>query len=114
MSRTGSPWLKLFDVLEVTGGRLWDPMPSGTEPHFSGCAIDSRALEGGELFIPLPGSHADGHDFIAAALKGAAGGSLIRAGRASSAEWPRAGKPVRPSRRWGGTAGTAFRFPSSR
>ena len=47
MSRTGSPWLKLFDVLEVTGGRLWDPMPSGTEPHFSGCAIDSRALEGG-------------------------------------------------------------------
>ena len=94
MSRTGSPWLKLFDVLEVTGGRLWDPMPAGTEPHFSACAIDSRALEGGELFIPLPGTRADGHDFIAAVLKGAAGGSLVRAGRAPSAEWPRVGKPV--------------------
>ena len=90
----GSPWLNLFEVLEATAGRLWDPVPEGTEPNFSACAIDSRALEGGELFVPLPGTRADGHDFVAAALKGKAGGSLVRAGRARSADWPRVGKPV--------------------
>jgi len=94
MTRTGSPWLSLFEVLEVTVGRLWDPIQAGSEPNFSACAIDSRALEGGELFIPLPGSHADGHDFVTAALQGKAGGSLVRAGRAPSADWHRAGKPV--------------------
>ena len=94
MKGTGSPWLNLFDVLEVTGGRLWDPMPEGNGPYFSGCAIDSRALESGELFVPLPGTRADGHDFIAAALKGKAGGTLVKAGRSPTAEWPRVGKPV--------------------
>lgn len=94
MSPSASPWLNLFDVLEVTGGRLWDPMPTGNGPHFSMCAIDTRSLEGGELFVPLPGSRADGHEFVAAALEGKAGGSFVKAGRAAAGGWPRVGKPV--------------------
>jgi UDP-N-acetylmuramoyl-tripeptide--D-alanyl-D-alanine ligase len=43
---------------------------------FSGASIDSRAIREGELFIPLKGGKADGHDFIESAiLKGM--GSLV-------------------------------------
>ncbi len=94
MNPTGSPWLNLFDVLEVTGGRLWDPMPAGNGPYFSACSIDSRSLDADDLFVPLPGTRADGHDFIAAALAGRAGGSLVKAGRAVAPEWSRTGKPL--------------------
>lgn len=94
MTQTTSPWLNVLDVLEVTGGRLWDPIPTGNGPYFSACAIDSRSLEGGELFVPLPGQHVDGHDFVAAALGGKAGGSLVKAGRTPVSGWPRVGKPV--------------------
>lgn len=43
---------------------------------FSGIELDSRKVKPGDLFIPLPGLRADGHDFIAAALKNGACGSL--------------------------------------
>jgi UDP-N-acetylmuramoyl-tripeptide--D-alanyl-D-alanine ligase len=69
-------------------------MPAGNGPAFTGCAIDSRALEGGELFVPLPGSRADGHAFIAAALEGRAGGALVKAGHPAEAAWSRAGKSL--------------------
>lgn len=94
MTPKPNPWLHLLDVLEVTGGRLWDPMPQGNGPAFTGCAIDSRALQGGELFVPLPGTQTDGHEFIAAALTGKAGGSFVKAGRAAAGSWPRSEKPV--------------------
>jgi len=90
----GIPWLSVFEVLEVTGGRLWDPLPPEQAPCFTGCAIDSRTLEGGELFVPLPGAHADGHEFVARALEGMAAGSLVKAGKTPAAGWPRLGKPV--------------------
>jgi UDP-N-acetylmuramoyl-tripeptide--D-alanyl-D-alanine ligase len=35
---------------------------------WSGAAIDSRAVTGGELFFALPGDHTDGHNFAAEAL----------------------------------------------
>lgn len=35
----------------------------------SGCIIDSRQAQGGELFFALPGEHVDGHDFMEAAWK---------------------------------------------
>ena len=76
----GSPWLELTDVLEVTGGSLRNPPGPTNGPRFTACAIDSRALEGGELFVPLPGSRVDGHEFVTAALAGKAGGSLVREG----------------------------------
>lgn len=40
-------------------------------------AIDSRQIQPGELFIPLPGANVDGHAFLEAALKAGACGSLI-------------------------------------
>jgi UDP-N-acetylmuramoyl-tripeptide--D-alanyl-D-alanine ligase len=46
------------------GGAVW-----------SGAAIDSRAVRGGELFFALPGEHTDGHLFVAAAL--AAGAAAV-------------------------------------
>jgi UDP-N-acetylmuramoyl-tripeptide--D-alanyl-D-alanine ligase len=94
MGAAASPWLRVVDVLEVTGGRLWDPMPVGNGVRFAGCAIDTRTLRGGELFVPLPGTRADGHDFVAAALEGKAAGSLVREGKTPAAGWPRTGKPI--------------------
>ena len=94
MTLKGSPWLGVVDALEATGGRLWDPLPLGNGLRFTACAIDSRTLEGGELFVPLPGSRADGHDFVAAALEGKAGGSLVKEGRRPATGWPRTGKPI--------------------
>ena len=35
----------------------------------SGCIIDSRQAQGGEIFFALPGENVDGHDFIEAAWK---------------------------------------------
>ncbi len=93
MTTDRSPWLTVADVLRVTGGRLlatgaWGAMA------LAGCSIDSRTIAPGDLFVPLPGTRADGHDFVAAALAGAAGGSLVAASRSAAPEWTRQGKPV--------------------
>ena len=45
------------------GARLLGPSGALEEP-VRGLAIDSRALVAGDLFIALPGEHADGHDFL--------------------------------------------------
>jgi UDP-N-acetylmuramoyl-tripeptide--D-alanyl-D-alanine ligase len=92
-AREGSPWLALDQVLAATGGRLLAGSPKdGT--RFTACAIDSRTLAGGELFVPLPGSRADGHDFVTLALEGGAGGSLVRVGHSQEERWRSSGKPI--------------------
>jgi UDP-N-acetylmuramoyl-tripeptide--D-alanyl-D-alanine ligase len=67
----------LFTVEEVTritrGKLLWGE-PKGA---FHGALIDSRAAKGGELFFPLKGEKADGHNFILDALQNGAQGSLL-------------------------------------
>jgi UDP-N-acetylmuramoyl-tripeptide--D-alanyl-D-alanine ligase len=80
LSAAAQGWLTLEGVVRATGGSLAVP---GSNPRavFAGCAIDSRTLEPGDLFVPLPGTRADGHDFIASALEGAASGSLIQRDR---------------------------------
>jgi UDP-N-acetylmuramoyl-tripeptide--D-alanyl-D-alanine ligase len=93
MTFVPSPWLALAEVLRVTGGRLL-AAPAQGPGVFSGCSIDSRTATPGDLFVPLPGSRADGHDFVAAALAGPAGGSLVLVSRAADPAWLRAGKPV--------------------
>lgn len=89
MNASTSPWLTMDAVLRVAGGQLWKPpgasaarpsVSSGTAIGFTACAIDSRALSGGELFVPLPGARADGHAFVGAALEAGAAGSLVRRG----------------------------------
>jgi len=74
-------WLTLEGVLRATEGTLASGAAADPKMTFAGCSIDSRSLEAGDLFVPLPGARADGHDFVAAALQGAAGGSLIQGER---------------------------------
>jgi UDP-N-acetylmuramoyl-tripeptide--D-alanyl-D-alanine ligase len=88
------PWLALGEVLEAVGGALRGGPPPGPEPSFTGCTIDSRAALPGEIFVPLPGSRADGHAFIGAALSGSAAASFVARGRDAGADAARAGKPL--------------------
>lgn len=57
-----------------------DALCMGKElPEKFTCVIDSRLIEVGDFFIALKGAHADGHDFIDAALvKGACGILMAR------------------------------------
>jgi len=50
-----------------------------------GARIDSRAIEPGELFVPLRGSRADGHAFLAEAF--ARGAAAALCARAAYPEW---------------------------
>lgn len=52
------------EAAAAMGGRV--VAGDGSAP-WSGAAIDSRKLRGGELFFALPGEHTDGHRFVAAA-----------------------------------------------
>ena len=44
---------------------------------YQGAAIDSRRVEGGELFFALPGERTDGHRFVADALAAGAAASVV-------------------------------------
>ncbi|HET9951919.1 MAG TPA: UDP-N-acetylmuramoyl-tripeptide--D-alanyl-D-alanine ligase [Candidatus Eisenbacteria bacterium] len=89
-----SPWLSLPDVVRVTGGILAVRPAAAAPAAFTEAAIDSRAVVGGELFVPLPGANVDGHAFVAAALAAGAAGCLARIGWDVPAEVRRAGKAV--------------------
>jgi UDP-N-acetylmuramoyl-tripeptide--D-alanyl-D-alanine ligase len=91
---TDRPWLSLSEVLRVTEGDLLFPVEIDRTPPFRACSIDTRALAEGELFVALPGTRADGHEFVTVALAGAAGGALVLAERKPDAAWSKTGKPV--------------------
>ncbi len=94
MTRNGGPWLSLPEVLRVTGGKVAFPVDPDRAAPFSACSIDTRSLTGGELFVALPGTRADGHDFVTAALGGQAGGALVLEGRPADPAWSESRKPV--------------------
>jgi alanine racemase len=81
-------------VSQVTGAypdpqalaALLEGEPRGPSPRapIRGVAIDSRRVQPGDLFFALPGRHADGHHFLAAAH--AAGAALVVTRR----DWPAA------------------------
>ena len=50
---------------------------SGDDVSLDGVSTDTRNLSGGELFIALRGPNFDGHDFIAAAIKGGVAAVLV-------------------------------------
>lgn len=50
----------------------------GADAAFTGIAIDSRQLAPGNLFVALPGTRVDGHDYLAAAAEAGAAASLSR------------------------------------
>jgi UDP-N-acetylmuramoyl-tripeptide--D-alanyl-D-alanine ligase len=57
----------LSDILRSTGGKLLAG-PNEEFFPFTSASIDSRKIDEGQLFVPLKGAHADGHDFIGQAL----------------------------------------------
>jgi len=67
------------------------PLAGGDDPVIRGLGYDSRAVAPGDLFVALRGTHHDGHDYLADALRlGAA--ALVVERRPASLE-PR-GRPV--------------------
>ncbi|MEE4203946.1 MAG: UDP-N-acetylmuramoyl-tripeptide--D-alanyl-D-alanine ligase [Halieaceae bacterium] len=50
---------------------------SGEDAAFTGIAIDSRAVEPGDLFVAIPGQRSDGHDYLSAAADRGAVAALI-------------------------------------
>jgi UDP-N-acetylmuramoyl-tripeptide--D-alanyl-D-alanine ligase len=62
----------LAHLASVCGGRL-----AGADATFGEAVIDSRALARGDLFLALPGTRADGHDFVAAAAAAGAAGAIV-------------------------------------
>jgi UDP-N-acetylmuramoyl-tripeptide--D-alanyl-D-alanine ligase len=57
------------DIIAATGGEII----CRNAGFFTGVCIDSRTIQGGELFIALKGERFDGHDFLPQALEKAAG-----------------------------------------
>ncbi len=62
-----------LDDLLAAGGRLHGP---AHQRDFTDIAYDSRLVQAGELFVALRSDRADGHDYIADALKAGARGIL--------------------------------------
>ncbi|MDE3096590.1 MAG: UDP-N-acetylmuramoyl-tripeptide--D-alanyl-D-alanine ligase [Chloroflexota bacterium] len=66
---------------------LVDGLPGGPA-RFAHAVVDSRKAGAGDLFVALPGEHADGHDFVAdAARRGATGAIVARAVAAAIAQY---------------------------
>jgi len=56
-------------TVEVVAGKAKGVLLGTPDLEVSGCLIDSRQAQGGEIFFALPGEQVDGHDFIEAAWK---------------------------------------------
>lgn len=64
-------YLTIKEIVNSTGGRL--VCGGADETVFTGISIDSRTSRKGDLFVAIKGKRYDGHDFLGAALKNAAG-----------------------------------------
>ena len=60
------------EIVAATGGKL-----QGGAFEVSGITFDSREVEPGWLFVAMPGTVADGHDYVAKALAAGAAGLLV-------------------------------------
>lgn len=78
--------LTLEQLAEVVGGELADPAGGGRV--LDAVIIDSREATPGALFVPLPGAHVDGHDYIEDASRRGAAGYLVAADRLACAGAP--------------------------
>ncbi len=64
-----------FDFLHTT---LGGAQVRGSWPAALGaCQIDTRKVQPGDVFLALPGTRVDGHDFVAAARNAGAAGALV-------------------------------------
>ena len=64
--------MSLAEVARLVGGEL-----IGKDAPFEGLQVDSRAINGGELFCAVRGERVDGHSYVLAALKDGATGALV-------------------------------------
>lgn len=70
------PTIRLEDLLAVTGGRL-QGTASAASVSISGASVDSRRTSPGSIFVALRGERADGHAFVAEALRAGAAAALV-------------------------------------
>jgi UDP-N-acetylmuramoyl-tripeptide--D-alanyl-D-alanine ligase len=63
----------LAHVAALCGGRL-----VGADGPFAEAVIDSRQIAARDLFLALPGTRTDGHEFIAAAAAAGAAGAIVK------------------------------------
>jgi UDP-N-acetylmuramoyl-tripeptide--D-alanyl-D-alanine ligase len=61
------------ELVAITGGTLL----TRSDRPIRGGAVDSRAVEPGNLFVALPGERTDGHAFVGAALAAGAAAALV-------------------------------------
>jgi UDP-N-acetylmuramoyl-tripeptide--D-alanyl-D-alanine ligase len=62
----------LREFAAAAGGQLL-----GADASFVNAVIDSRTVAAGDLFLALPGTRADGHEFVAAAAAAGAAGAVV-------------------------------------
>ncbi|HET7029035.1 MAG TPA: UDP-N-acetylmuramoyl-tripeptide--D-alanyl-D-alanine ligase [Candidatus Limnocylindrales bacterium] len=65
--------LTAAELIAISGGSA---QVRSARPILGG-AVDSRLVEPGNLFVALPGEHADGHEFVGAALAAGAAAILV-------------------------------------
>ncbi|WP_024803764.1 UDP-N-acetylmuramoyl-tripeptide--D-alanyl-D-alanine ligase [Nocardia sp. BMG51109] len=70
--------MTLREIADVVGGTLHD-VPDPAVTVTGAVEFDSRRVDSGDLFLAMPGEHADGHDFAAGAV--AAGAVAVLAAR---------------------------------
>nr|WP_313779383.1 Mur ligase domain-containing protein [Paenibacillus larvae] len=58
----------LTQIARMAGGTLRVNQEHADAISIQGVSIDTRSLRPGNLFVPLPGNHIDGHEHVAAAL----------------------------------------------
>ncbi|MCI4625580.1 MAG: UDP-N-acetylmuramoyl-tripeptide--D-alanyl-D-alanine ligase [Candidatus Magnetoovum sp. WYHC-5] len=66
----------ITDILKSTGASVIGK-PAKDDVVFTKASIDSRAIAGCELFVPLRGKHKDGHDYIGIAMENGALGTFV-------------------------------------
>ena len=64
--------LRLSDLLKPLAATL-----NGVGTHFDSVSIDARKVARGGLFVALPGSRSDGHDFVAQARENGAAAAMV-------------------------------------
>ena len=69
------------EIEAATGGTASAPF------EVSGVTFDSREVEPGHLFVAMPGTVADGHDFVARAFEAGAAGALVSQPGANGENW---------------------------
>ncbi|WP_341707552.1 UDP-N-acetylmuramoyl-tripeptide--D-alanyl-D-alanine ligase [Halopseudomonas sp.] len=64
--------LRLSDLLKPLAATL-----NGVDTHFDSVSIDARKVAKGGLFVALPGSRSNGHDFVAQARENGAAAAMV-------------------------------------